>query len=72
MPLSKKRNPHLQTILVEAAKLAPRWDPQLAAAYAKEVAGGSDPNEATITVARKLVGYLLCVDKSGKDFVPRE
>ena len=70
-PLSKKRNPHLQTILVEAAKLAPRWNPQLAAVYEKEVAGGSNPNEATLAVARKLVSYLLCVDKSGKDFVPR-
>ena len=30
-PLSKQRNAHLQTVLVEAAKLAPRWNPQLAA-----------------------------------------
>ena len=71
-PISKKRNPHLQTILVEAAKLAPRWNPQLAAVYEKEVARGSNRNEATLAVARKLVSYMLCVDKSGKDFVPRE
>ena len=30
-PLSKMRNKHLQSILVEAAKLAPRWNPQLRA-----------------------------------------
>ncbi len=29
-PISRKRNKHLQTILVEAAKSAPRWNPQLA------------------------------------------
>ena len=29
-PISKKRNKHLQTVLIEAAKLAPRWNPQLA------------------------------------------
>ncbi len=28
--ISKKRNKHLQTVLVEAAKLAPQWNPQLA------------------------------------------
>ena len=30
-PISKQRNPWLQTALIEAAKLAPRWNPQLAA-----------------------------------------
>ncbi|MFH2061326.1 MAG: IS110 family transposase [Pseudomonadota bacterium] len=28
--ISKKRNKHLQTVLIEAAKLAPHWNPQLA------------------------------------------
>ena len=27
-PLSKQRNKHLQRVLIEAAKLAPRWNPQ--------------------------------------------
>ncbi len=27
-PVSKKRNKYLQTILIEAAKLAPNWNPQ--------------------------------------------
>jgi hypothetical protein len=71
MPLSKERNPHLQTILVEAAKMAPRWDPQLAAVYEREIGAGKNRNEATVAVARKLASHLLCVDKSGKVFVPR-
>ena len=28
-PLSKQRNSHLQSVLIEAAKLAPRWNAQL-------------------------------------------
>lgn len=70
-PLSKQRNKHLQSMLVEAAKLAPRRHPQLAAVYEKERARGANWNQATLAVARKLVSYLLCVDKSGKEFVVR-
>ena len=68
-PLSKQRNKHLQTILVEAAKVGVRWNPQLAAVYEQARFRGSNQNEATLTVARKLVAYLLYVDKSGKLFV---
>jgi transposase len=70
-PLSKQRNKHLQTILIEAAKLAPRWNPQLALVYERESARGND-NRATLAVARKLVAYLMAVDKSGKPFEARE
>jgi transposase len=66
-PISKQRNAHLQTALVEAAKLAPRWNPQLAALHEREVQRGNR-NRATLAVARKLVAYLLAVDKSGKPF----
>jgi transposase len=66
-PISKQRNAHLQTVLVEAAKMAPRWNPQLAAIHAREVQRGHR-NRATLEVARKLVAYLLAVDKSGKPF----
>ncbi len=66
-PISKQRNKHLQTILIEAAKLAPRWNPELAAVHAREVERGNK-NRATLAVARKLVAYLLAVDKSGKPF----
>lgn len=66
-PISKKRNKHLQTMLVEAAKLAPHWNPQLAEIHKKELTKGHR-NRATLAVARKLVAYLLWVDKSGSDF----
>jgi transposase len=65
-PISKKRNPHLQTVLIEAAKLAPRWNPQLAEVQKEAKVGHR--NRATLEVARKLVAYLLAIDKSGKDF----
>ncbi len=68
-PISKKRNKHLQRILVEAAKLAPRWNPQLAEVYAKERARGNH-NRATLAVARKLVAFMLAVDKRQTDFEP--
>ncbi len=66
-PISKQRNAWLQTMLIEAAKLAPRWNPQLAALYAQQLKRGH-PNRATLQVARKLVAYLLAVDKSGQPF----
>jgi transposase len=70
-PLSKQRNKHLQSVLIEAAKLAPRWSPQLAAVHDRETAKGNK-NRATLAVARKLVAYMLVVDKSGQPFNPRE
>jgi transposase len=66
-PISKKRNKHLQTMLIESAKLAPRRNPQLAAVHEKEVARGN-PNRATLAVARKLVEYMLAVERQGHDF----
>lgn len=71
-PISKQRNGHLQKVLVEAAKLAPRWNPQLNAIHERELARGNC-NRATLEVARRLVAYLLAVDKSGQPFqVPRQ
>jgi transposase len=69
-PISKQRNAHLQTVLIEAAKLAPRWNPQLAELHQRELQRGNR-NRATLAVARKLVAYLLAVDKSGKPFEVR-
>jgi len=66
-PISKQRNSWLQTALIEAAKLAPRWNPQLAAVHARELERGHR-NRATLAVARKLAAYLLAVDKSGQLF----
>jgi transposase len=53
-PLSKQRNKHLQTTLIEAAKMAPRNSPELAMLYDKEKQKGN-ANRATLAVARKLV-----------------
>jgi transposase len=69
-PISKQRNAHLQTVLIEAAKVAPRWSSQLAAVAEAEREHGHC-NRATLEVARKLVAYLLAVDKSGKAFQVR-
>ena len=71
-PLSKQRNAYLQSMLIEAAKLAPRWNKQLASVYTHERERGANPNRATLAVARKLVAYLLAVDKSGEAFTPQE
>ncbi len=67
-PLSKKRNKHIQHVLVEAAKLAPRYDPALALLYAREKQKGN-ANRATLAVARKILTYLLAVDREQRDFV---
>lgn len=70
-PISKKRNKHLQTMLIEAAKLAPHWNPKLAAIHEKELKKGNR-NRATLAVARKLVAYMMAVDKTGMDFIDQE
>jgi transposase len=48
-PISKQRNKHLQTILIEAAKLAPRYNPQLAAVYERELRRGDRARRRTRT-----------------------
>jgi transposase len=67
-PLSKQRNKHLQCTLIEAAKLAPRNSPALALIYDQERRKGN-ANRATLAVARKLVAYLVAIDRSQKDFL---
>jgi transposase len=67
-PISKKRNKHLQTVLVEAAKLAPRWNEDLAEVHARELERGNR-NRATLAVARKLVAFMLSVDKRRTGFI---
>ena len=70
-PLSKQRNPHLQSILIEAAKLAPRYNAQLKQVHAASLERGYNRNRATCAVARKLVAYLMAVDKSGEAYEDR-
>ena len=68
-PLSKQRNHHLQSVLIEAAKLAPRYHAALAVVYEQEKKKGNC-NRATLAVARKLVAYLLAVDRRKTGFLP--
>ena len=71
MPISKQRNRHLQTVLLEAAHLAPRLNSQLAVLYEREAAQ-SNRNQATIAVARKLAAYLLAIDRGERAFVTHQ
>ena len=66
-PLSKQRNKHLQTTLIEAAKMAPRYSSTLALLYDREKQKGN-ANRATLSVARKLVAYLMAVDRGQRNF----
>jgi transposase len=68
-PISKQRNKHLQRVLIEAAKLAPRYNADLAWVREQEIERGNH-NRATLAVARKLVAYMLAVDKREADFEP--
>jgi transposase len=71
MPISKQRNKHIQHVLVEAAKLAPRYSHELALLREKETQRGNK-NRATLAVAWKLVAYMLAVERRQQDFVPAE
>ena len=71
MPISKQRNRHLQRVLLEAAHLAPRLNPELAVLYEREAAQ-SNRNQATIAVARKLAAYLLAIDRGARAFVTHQ
>jgi transposase len=70
-PLSKQRNKHIQHVLVEAAKLAPKNSHELALVYERAKQKGNS-NHATIAVARKMVTYLLAVDRAQRPFIPAE
>ncbi len=54
-------------MLIEAAKLAPRYNEKLRELYQRECDRGPR-NRATVAVARKLVAYLLAVDRRERDF----
>jgi len=63
-PVSKQRNAHLQSVLIEAAKLAPMHHEKLKEVYQQHRARGAYDNVATLEVARKLVAYLLAADRA--------
>jgi transposase len=69
-PISKQRNKHLQSTLIEAAKVAPRWHAEFALLYEHEKQKGNR-NRATLAIARKLVAYLLAVDRAQRSFEPQ-
>ena len=66
-PPSEQRNEHLQTMLIEAAKMAPRYSLALAMLYDQE-RQKVHANRATLAVARKLVAYLMAVDRRQQNF----
>ena len=68
-PLSKQRNRHIQRMLVEAARLAPRYSQELALLYERERQRGN-ANRATLAVARKIVAHMLAVDRRKTNFIP--
>ena len=70
-PISKQRNKHIQQVLVEAAKLVPRYSHELALIYEKEMQRGNR-NRATLAVARKMVAWMVAVERRKQDFVPTE
>jgi len=61
-PLSKQRNRFLQSTLIEAAHLAVQFNEKLRAIYEAECQRGPK-NRATLAVARRLVRWLLAVDR---------
>jgi transposase len=63
-PISKQRNAHLQSVLIETAKLAPMHNEKLKEVYRRETEKGADRNQATLEVARKLVSYVLAADRA--------
>jgi len=72
MPLSRQRNKHIQHVLVEAAKLAPRLSPELALVHQKAMERSNNRNRATLAVARRIVAWLLAVDRENREFIPAE
>jgi len=68
-PISKQRNKHIQQVLVEAARLAPRYSAELALLYERERRRGNS-NRATLAVARKMVAHMLAVERRNTNFVP--
>ena len=67
-PIAKQRNKHIQRMLIEAAKLAPRFSDELAVVYGRERQRGN-ANRAILAAARKMVAPTLAVDRRKTDFI---
>lgn len=61
-PRSKQRNKRIQHVLVEAAKMAPRYPHELALVCDKEMQRWNE-NRATLAVAWKLAACTLAADR---------
>jgi transposase len=61
-PLSKQRNAFLQTTLIEAAHMAIAHNDKLRSIYDAQCQRGPK-NRATLEVARRLVRWLLAIDR---------
>src|SRR5258708_31666008 len=55
-PISKQRNKHLQTVLIDAAKVAPMFNPSLKQIHEMVYASGN-PKRATHAVSCQMVHY---------------
>jgi transposase len=69
--LIKQRNKYIQRPLAKATKLAPTQCHELAIVYEKEQQRGN-ANRATLAVARKMVAYLLAVERRSRILCPVE
>ena len=67
-PLSKQRNKHLQTTLIEAAKMAPRNSPDAGACSMTRKSRKAMPIAPRWRWHRKLVAYLMAVDRGQRNF----
>src|SRR5271155_3668428 len=61
--MSKQRNRHLQTVLIEASKIGVMYHQKLREVH-DQAAQKGHANRATLEVARKLVAYLLAADRA--------
>jgi len=59
-------------VLVRAAKLAPRLSAELALIQSEGDGEKATGNRATLAVARKIVAWLLAVDRENREFIPAE
>jgi transposase len=66
--LTKRRNPHLRTALVESAWVAIRTDDKLRQTYQKALGEAKTPQVAIIKVARRLLNRVRAVWLQGRPY----
>jgi transposase len=68
--ITKRRNPLLRHVLIEAAWTAVRKDPALMEAFNKMLGRGISRKVAIVKIARKLLNRIRYVLKNKKEYVP--